>query len=260
MKRVVIAGLIIVFVLTLVWFRWSEKYTQEQSSNLFSMYTTRYRGTDLDNINKYTIKSILGVDIGNDSSIGLSNVNLLVDTLNSNGFTFSHFSNVNELNAMFDTAYTSGESGLGTRDRVILRSFAWPSVEITEDFTSNAAILALNYTSDGVPDFTNTIVSESGKTTKEMLQYCFTIIDKFFSAGNGQNPYTPETIDYINSTIPSKYTQKFDRTDNMSVMNAMSAQPPNDTTLWFMKALMIGPAYIAWIAENKWKLDLTWSP
>lgn len=258
MKRVAIAGLVIVLVLTLVWFRWSEKYyTREQSSNLFSIYSTRYKGTDMDNIRKYTIKSILSVDIGDDPSAGVSNVNLLIDTLNSNGFTFSHFSNVNELNSMFDTAYTSGESGLGTRDRMILRSFASPGIEATSQFSG---VITFNYTSDGVPDFTSTIVEESGKTTKEMLQYCFTIVDKLFSNENGQNPYTPEMIDYINSTIPSKYTQKFDRTDNMSVMNAMSAQSRNDTTIWFMKALLIGPAYLAWIAENKWRLDLTWSP
>ena len=258
MKRVAIAGLVIVLVLTLVWFRWGEKYyTREQSSNLFSIYSTRYKGTDMDNIRKYTIKSILSVDIGDDPSAGESNVNLLIDTLNSNGFTFSHFSNVNELNSMFDTAYTSGESGLGTRDRMILRSFASPGIEATSQFSG---VITFNYTSDGVPDFTSTIVEESGKTTKEMLQYCFTIVDKLFSNENGQNPYTPEMIDYINSTIPSKYTQKFDRTDNMSVMNAMSAQSRNDTTIWFMKALLIGPAYLAWIAENKWRLDLTWSP
>jgi hypothetical protein len=257
MKRVAIAGLIIVLVLTLVWFRWSEKYTPEQISSLISIYTTRFRGADMDNIRIYTIKSILGVDIGNDPSAGLSNVNLLIDTLNLNGFTFTHFSDINELNTMFETAYTSGESGLGTRDRIVLRSFAAPALEITSGFSR---VFPLNYTSDGVPDFTSTIVAESGKTTKEMLQYCFTILDKLFSSRNGQNPYTPEVIDYINSTIPSKYTQKFDRTDNMSIMNALGSSQPNEMEIWFKKALMIGPAYISWIAENKWRLDLTWSP
>jgi len=260
MKRVAITGLIIILVLTLVWFRWSEKYTRDQAAALDSSFRDRYTSVNGDNLKVYTIKSILGVDIGDDPSIGLSNVNLLVDTLNSNGFTFTHFSNISELNTMFDTAYTSGESGLGTRDRMILRSFAWPAVEITSQLTSNASVLSLSYTSDGVPDFTSTIVSESGKTTKEMLQYCFTIIDKLFSSGNGQNPYTPDVIDYINSTIPAKYTQKFDRTDNMSVMNAIQSPSPNDTTIWFMKALVIGPAYLAWLAENKWKLELTWTP
>lgn len=259
MKRVALAGLIIVLVLTLVWFirMQREKYTREQYSNIWSYFSDRYRGTNLDNVRKYTVKSILGVDIGNDPTVGLSNINLLVDTFNSNGFTFTHFSNISELNSMFETAYNSGESGLGNRDRMILRAFA-ATGEVTTMFPPNS--VPLTYTSDGVPDFTSTIVSESGKTTKEMLQYCFTLIDKLFSSGNGQNPYTPDVIDYINSTIPSQYTQKFDRTDNMSVVNAIQSPSPNDTTIWFMKALVIGPAYLAWLAENKWKLELTWTP
>jgi hypothetical protein len=67
-------------------------------------------------------------------------------------------------------------------------------------------------------------------------------------------------IDYINSTIPSKYTPKFDRTDTNFIQNVLESPTPNETTIWFIKALMIGPAYLAWLAENKWKLDLTWSP
>jgi hypothetical protein len=256
MERVAITGLIIILVLTLVWFRRGEKYTEEQSKSLFLPFSGRYRGVIRDNFNKYTIKSILNVDIGDDPLAGLSNVNLLVDTLNSNGFTFSHFSNISELNTMFDTAYSSGESGLATRERMILRSFASPCINITLQFSKAAPY---SYTNEGVPDFTSTIITESGKTTKEMLQYCFTILDKLFSAG-GANPYTPEMIDYINSTIPSKYTQKFDRTDNMSVSNAITSPTPNETALWFIKAILIGPAYIAWIAENKWRLDITWRP
>jgi hypothetical protein len=254
MERIVtVAGIVITLVLFLIWVRQRESY---YSRIQFEPLYRRYSGVNGDNLKKYTIKSILGVDIGNDPSIGLSNVNLLVDTLNSGGFTFTHFSDINELNTMFATAYTSGESGLGNRDRMILRAFAWPAVEITEGFIR---VIPLNYTSDGVPDFTETIVSESGKTTKEMLQYCFMILDKMLTSG-GENPFTPEVIDYINSTIPSKYTQKFDRTDNMSVFNAVQSSQPNETETWFVKALVIGPAYIARIAENKWKLDLSWTP
>jgi hypothetical protein len=164
---------------------------------------------------------------------------------------------------MFDTAYTSGESSLGNRDRLILRAFALPGVEFTRSFSMAVPV---NYTADGVPDFTNTIISESGKTVKEMLQYCFTITDKLLSARHTvDNPWTPETIDYINSTIPSKYTQKFNRTGQMAELSAVfnqntDASQLNDTMIWFIKACMIGPAYLAWLAENKWKLDLTWTP
>jgi hypothetical protein len=256
MKRI-ITGLVVVLILVFIWLNRRETYTNDQITSLDLIFRDRYTGVNMDNLKKYIVKSIRGVDISDDSSIGLSNVNLLVDTLNSSGFTFTRFSDINELNTMFATAYNSGETGLGNRDRMILRAFAWPATDITR---SISRVVPINYTSDGVPDFTSTIVSESGKTTKEMLQYCFTIIDKMMSTGEQVNPWTPEVIDYINATIPSKYTQKFDRTDNMSIENALDSPTPNEATIWFIKALMIGPAYLAWIAENKWKLDLTWSP
>ena len=257
MNRVI--GLVITIILILVWFlsRKKETYSDIQITSLGSFFRNRYIGTNGDNIKKYIVKSILSLDIGNDASAGLSNINLLVDTLNSNGYTFTHYTDVNELNTMFDTAYTSGESSLGNRDRIILRAFAWPGIELTRNFSQAVPV---NYTNEGIPDFTSTIVSESGKTTKEMLQYCFTFIDKLFSSGNGQNPFTPEVIDYINSTIPSKYTQKYDRTDNTSIMDALNSPTFNETTIWLIKAMLIGPAYIAWLAENKWRLNLTWTP
>lgn len=259
MKRVVIASLVITIILILVWFfsRKKETYSDTQITSLGTFFRNRYIGTNADNIKKYIVKTILSLDIGTDTSAGLSNINLLVDTLNSNGFTFTHYTDVNELNTMFDTAYTSGESSLGNRDRVILRAFAWPGIELTRNFSQEVPV---NYTSDGVPDFTSTIVTESGKTTKEMLQYCFTIIDKLITTpGDSQNPWTPEVIDYINSTIPSKYT-KFNRTDNTSIENGLNSPTPNETTIWLIKAMLIGPAYLAWIAENKWRLNLTWTP
>ena len=256
MERVLV-GLIIVLVLILIWLNRRETYTDAQITSLDLFFIDRYTGVNADNLKKYIVKSILGLDIADDSSLGLSNVNLLVDTLNSSGFTFTRFSDINELNTMFETAYTSGETGLGNRDRMILRTFAWPAVYLTRSFSR---VVPINYTSDGVPDFTSTIVSESGKTTKEMLQYCFTIIDKMMSTGEQVNPWTPEVIDYVNSTIPSKYTPKFDRTDNNFIQNVLESPTPNETTIWFIKALMIGPAYLAWLAENKWKLDLTWTP
>jgi hypothetical protein len=257
MERV-LAGLIVVLVLILIWLNRRETYTDAQITSLDSFFKDRYRGVNADNLRKYIVKTILGVDISDDPSIGLSNVNLLVDTLNSSGFTFTRFSDINELNTMFETAYTSGESGLGNRDRMILRTFAWPGTEITREFSR---VIPVNYTSDGVTDFTSTIVSESGKTTKEMLQYCFVLVEKLVSGDpTTGNPWTPEVIDYINSTIPSKYTPKFDRTDTNFIQNVLESPTPNETTIWFIKALMIGPAYLAWLAENKWKLDLTWSP
>lgn len=228
-----------------------ELYTRDDGMTLTSYFHPRYLGTQSFNLTKYIIKTCL-CELSDDTNNKLSNVNLLVDTLNSNGFTFSHYSNVTEFDNVFDTAYNSGESGLSTRDRIILRAIAWPGVSLS----TGELQLTFTYTSDGVPDYTSSLISESGKTTREMLAYCFTILDKMFSVTETTQgtPWIPSTIDYINSTIPDKYSPKLDRTDTDPLGNTSAA------SIWFQKALLIGPAYLTWLAENKWRLDLTWRP
>lgn len=256
MKRVVLT-LVFILLVVLIWPLRKERYTLSDVGKIDSYFFPRYPGANGDNIKIYIVKSVLNELDGN-RELELSNINMLVDTLNSNGFTFSHYSNVTELDTMFETAYTSGEPGLGTRDRMILRSFAYPGIDMAVDRNSN--LFAITYTSDGVPDYMSTIVSESGKTSKDILKLCFVVIDKLFSTEMVGNPWTPEIIDYINSLIPDKYAPKFDRTNNMSVMNGVTNETPTPAALWFVKAVTVGPAYLAWLSENKWKLDLNWNP
>lgn len=231
-------------------------YTRDDSIKIQKNILSRYSGSSLDDIRLYTIRSILS-ELNENRNLELSNVNLLIDTLNSNGFTFSHYSSVSELDTMFENVYSSGESSLGTRDRILLRLFASPGIDIIVD----GSFPSFTYTSDGVPDFTSTIISDSGKSTKDMLKYCFEILNTLFSGNRAVgNPWTPEMIDYLNSMIPDKYAPKFDRTNNMSISNAIQTSTPDAKTIWLKKALLIGPAYIAWLAENKWHLDLNWTP
>jgi hypothetical protein len=234
-----------------------EEYVPADSTKIQSYFSPRYTGIKMDNLRLYTVSSILN-ELGGNRDFELSNVNLLIDTLNSNGFTFSHYLNVSELDTMFETAYNSGESGLGTRDRMILRTFAWPSIQLTASTELRRDLVSITYTNEGIPDFTSTIISDSGKTTKDVLTFCFKLMYYFQSSSGGQNPWTPDAIDYVNSVLPSRFTPKYDRTNNMSVMQALAAR--DDKTIWLLKALSIGPAYIAWIAENKWRLDLNWTP
>jgi len=73
---------------------------------------------------------------------------------------------------------------------------------------------------------------------------------------------TPEIIDYINSYLPDKFAPKYDTTYN-GTLGTLLDQPfasMDDKTKWLWKALLLGPAYIANLAENKWRLDLDWTP
>lgn len=253
MKQVILAFIFILLVVLILYLR-KEKYTMSDVAKIDAYFHS-------DGIKGYIVNSCLN-EIGQTKDLELSNVNLLVDSINSsNGYTFTHYSNVSELDTMFETAYTSGESSLGSRDRMILRAFAYPGIEISTSFKLSNSYTAFTYTADGVPDYTSTILSETGKTRRELLNYCFEVLSKLFSGYHGQNPWTPDVIDYVNSTIPDRYAPKFDRTNNMSVGIVFEATTVSTPAgIWLMKALSVGPAYLAWLAENKWHLDLDWHP
>lgn len=262
MKQDIVLAFLTIILTVLILVRVREKYTTtdlDKFRNVFSQYT----GDTRDNIQKYIIKTIIS-ELDNDTPNKLSNVNLLIDSLNTGRTNpWTHYSTVNDFDMMLETAYTSGESGLTDRDRMVLRAIAWPGVDIS---TSNP-LAPLTYTSEGVPDFATTIINESGKTSKEMLLFCFKIVDKLMnernpSAGTGV-PWTPEIVDYINSYLPNSFTPKYDR-NNPSELNLVFQRTPLSDIptkgIWLWKAITLGPAYIANLAENKWRLDLNWTP
>ena len=264
MKRVALA-LVFILLVVLIWSLRKEKYVQSDVQKIDSFFN-QFNDIQDFNVRYLIIKSILN-ELDDNKELELSNVNLLIDTFNSSNVISTklvHYPNVWSLDNMFDLAYTRGESVLFDRGRIILRAFAWPGIDLTtgDELRRSNAYTPFTYTSEGIPDYTSTVIAESGKTAKDMLRYCFMILDKLFSARNGVagNPWTPEMIDYVNSTIPDKYAPKFDRTNNMSIQNALLGSDATPAAVWFMKALAIGPAYISWLAENKWHLDLNWTP
>jgi hypothetical protein len=255
MKRV-IALAVISIIFILIWLTTREKYTQSQLSTLITAVRPPYNTADFnEQLFLHYVANIAFSEANDDRVNELSNINSLVDVINTGRPNpLPHYATVDEINTMYDTAYVSGESGLSTRDRMILRAFVMVSTILPP--------FPITYTSDGVPDWTSTIIAESGKTTIEMVLYCFGILVKLHQTGiaNAQQAYTPEFFDYLNSTIPDRFSPKYDRTDPLSLINAMQSDTPDEKTTWFWKAVSIGPAYISWIAENKWKLDVNWRP
>lgn len=273
-----ITVVVLLFILFLVWlYRRRETYTENEAQKIW----VYFRGYSTGNVGDTLMKSIINIalnDLDKNADLELSNVNAIIDIFNqpqqipeqwdyqsnviispARTVTYTqmdHYPDTASLEQLFTTAYTSGESSLTTRDKMVLRAIAWPALDIAVILP----LLSFTYTSDGVPDFTSTIITDSGKSTKDMLVYCFKVLQMLFSTTAGQNPYTPELIDYINSTLPNRFSPKFDRTDNMSIINAINASPESrdEKSTWLAKALTIGPAYLAWLVENKWRLNLDW--
>jgi len=253
MKQDIVLTFLGIILTVLILARVREKYTTADRlkvSNLFDSYT----GTTRDSLKAYIVLVIMN-EITEDPVSKLSNVNLLVDTLNTGRTNpWTHYSTVNDIDTMLETAYTSGESGLTVRDRMVLRAMAWPAIDIS---TSNP-LAPLTYTSENVPDFAATIISESGNSAREMLMFCYVCIS-LMQAGRTA-VMTPEIVDFINSFLPDRFSPKYDRNHTGTLGSILDQPSMDDKTKWLWKALLLGPAYIANLAENKWRLDLDWTP
>lgn len=137
-----------------------------------------------------------------------------------------------QLEQMFETAYTQGESSLLERDRVLLRELAFYSSWSLSAFTSRGDI---PYTPDGVPTFASQVINDSGKPVKEFL----------FNA-------ILSTADSINNILPTRFP-KYNSGDNVLENGA-----DQERAMWVAQAVVIPHAWIAWLAKNKWNLDMTW--
>lgn len=253
-----IAFFVILLSIILIWYKSREKYTDSDFEKLLAPIVNRNTRTtqfDEKSLIHYLSNAIFN-ELNDDRANELSNVNSIIDLINiGRSSTVDHYANIDELNTMYDTAYSSGESSLSIRDRLILRMIAFIGLAIKPPFP-------ITYTTEGIPDWTSTIVSDSGKTTKEMLLFGATLLVKLHrtDATSIETAFNPEFYDYLNSMIPDKFSPKFDRTNPQAFLQALQSTTPDEKTTWVWKAVSIGPAYITWLAENKWKLDVNWNP
>jgi hypothetical protein len=259
MNQGIVLAFLSVIVIVIISLSVREKYTPAVIEKIHQVFSQT--GESRDNLRKYLIKVIIN-ELENDMTNKLSNVNLLVDTLNTGRTNpWTHYASVNDFDTMLESAYTSGESGLSDRDRMVLRAIALPGI----DMTIENILYPITYTSEDVPDFSTTIITESGKTSKEMLLFCFKIVDMLANSRESETlvPWTPETIDYINSYIPDSFGPKFNRNDPAEFEKTFGARSVDEIdakSKWLWKAVTLGPAYIAKLAENRWRLDLDWKP
>lgn len=147
------------------------------------------------------------------------------------GSGYSPYSSDAQLEQMFETAYTQGESGLPEKDRVLLRQLA---------FYSSLSLIPfgdITYTDDGIPTYTSQIINDSGKPVKEFL----------FNAIIGNS-------DSINKILPTRFS-RYAQDDDL-----VTNETDPERTRWVKQALSIPHAWIAWLAKNKWNLDMTWKP
>jgi len=156
--------------------------------------------------------------------------NDLLKILGPTGNEYTSYTSDTQIEQLFETAYTQGESGLPEKDRVLLRALALYSTAMLDGYRPGT----IDYTSGGLPNYAATVISESGKSTREFL-YNMLFASK----------------DTLNNILPQGYSKY---TDTDDVYN----DTDTNRKAWVMNALTIPWAYITWLAKNKWNLSMTW--
>ena len=184
----------------------------------------------------------------------VDSVNALISQLNANGANppLVPYASDDAIKTMFDTAYKNTESGLTRTDKAVLRAFSQVSWEMARLPWGTSGFTALAYTADGVPVWAADMLAQTGLTVNSSMQKVIETAKKF-SGGQMQ-----DMILAINSLLPSSVTP-FASVDDYTLRATATLSPGSTTAdpavVWFVKFVSIGPLYIAWVAENKWKLD-----
>lgn len=185
-------------------------YTIDDNNTLRTFLRTFFRSSGQDDIPftdvmKYSSLMFIK-EIEEDTSTMLTNANLLLGVINRGRTNPCPPYTSQELDTMTKTVYASGESTLSTRDRLFLRVLVVYSLSQITDIP-----YVITYNSDGVPEYYDTVIKESGKTTKEVLLYAFKLSNMSASSTTG-NPLDGLDYTYLNSFIPASLSPNYNAT------------------------------------------------
>ena len=152
---------------------------------------------------------------------------------------------------MLTSAEANGEAGLAFTDRVLLRALTGVWISILTSPKVVTILGSFTYDSQGKPSWADSTLSQTGMTLQQNMLYIFQLVQ----ANSG--PATQDVVNKLNSVLPSNLTQVRDPQDWATRVTTLTTANPDPTMVWFFKFILIGPAYLAWLAENKYKLDPT---
>ena len=203
----------------------------------------------MQNLYDVTIKSIKGEPV-------LQSVNNIITRASTIGHIapLVPYASEEAVANMFASAWSNGESGLTNTDKFLLRLYASTGFSVAAGFAGVNGFPTLEYDSQGKPIWTDATLAPLGLSVNQGIQKVFELAKKY---APGTNATADELVVEINKILPSTYT-KFSSGDDYQSRNRNSNGPIDPGMIWFAKFVAIGPLYILWVAENKWRLDLTW--
>jgi hypothetical protein len=158
------------------------------------------------------------------------------------------YTSESQLATMFSTAFTNGESGLAFTDRYLLRYLT--VFFITMLPLVERVLGTVTWGAQGVPNIANEVLS-NGQTITDNMKIIFQMIQ------TGPTP-TQAVVTQINSILPpglQPFTSVQDMTTRIQTVESSGGATIDPTMVFVYKYIMVGIAYLAWVAENKYRLD-----
>ena len=158
------------------------------------------------------------------------------------------YTSESQLQAMFGNASKNGESGLAFTDRYLLRFLTVLFIEMLN--TIQPIIGNVTWDAQGKPNFADEVLQKN-QSVQDNMKNVFQLVQ---SSGNGQ--MSQDVLAKINAILPSNLTPFASVQDYQAKSGGSKNGGTLDPSMVFvMKYIMVGPAYLAWVAENYYKLD-----
>jgi hypothetical protein len=242
MKDYVIIGLLIVILMILL-SRRKSSYTASQLSMLTLAIPQAVAQLVVDDILDITINQTKGLPV-------LSSVNNLIAKVNTaeSSAQLVPYTSETQISTMFQAAYDNSEASLTRTDKAILRFMTLIGIESQQQIPwGSGGLPAISFTNQGKTIWADEIIGQTGLTIHEGIVKMLEMIKNNRMMNDG-------LITEINSLLPSNLTPFVNRADFATKVSSMT----DPSIVWFVKFYTIGPLYMVWLAENKWRIDLSW--
>jgi hypothetical protein len=158
------------------------------------------------------------------------------------------YTSESQLSTMFDNASKNGESGLTFTDRYLLRFLTVMFIAMIPSVQS--MIGTITWDAQGKPNIANDVL-QNNQSIQDNMKVIFQLVQ---SEQGGQ--VTQDVITKFNSILPSNLTPFASLQDYQTRGASLhNGGTPDPSMVFLYKYIMVGPAYLAWVAENKYKLD-----
>jgi hypothetical protein len=162
------------------------------------------------------------------------------------------YTSESQLSTMFGDASKNGESGLTFTDRYLLRYLTLFCIFLFNN--SGPVIGTVTWDAQGKPSFADDVLQKN-QSIQDNMKIVFELFKTMF-AGGGDGQLTQNAVDTINTILPpnlTKFSSVQDFNTRQATMNSGANRDPS--TVFVIKYVMVGPAYLSWVAQNQYKLD-----